>query len=154
MIIIAAYLPIVSLAGIEGKMFRPMAFTVILALSGALILSWTLVPALCAIFLRESRLPATNTESRVHEEHREENPLIRFLQRLYRPLLSFTVKHRRLTALVAVLFLAGCAALFPFLGAEFLPKLDEGAIAINVNRVPSVSLPEAVKMTTALERLV
>lgn len=154
MIIIAAYLPIVSLAGIEGKMFRPMAFTVILALSGALILSLTLVPALCALFLRESRRPTSQTENGVHEEHGEENPLIRFLQRLYRPLLSFTVKHRRLTAVVAILFVAGCAALFPFLGAEFLPKLDEGAIAINVNRVPSVSLPEAVKMTTALEGVV
>jgi heavy metal efflux system protein len=154
MIIIAAYLPIVSLVGIEGKMFRPMAFTVILALSGALILSLTLIPALCALFLRESQRPASHTENGVHEEHGEENPLIRFLQRLYHPLLSFTIKHRRLTAVVAVLFVAGCAALFPLLGAEFLPKLDEGAIAVNVNRLPSVSLPEAVKMTTAFELVI
>ena len=154
MIIIAAYLPIVSLAGIEGKMFRPMAFTVILALSGALILSLTLIPALSALFLREPKNPSTSGENGLHEEHGEENPLIRFLQRLYRPMLSFTMKRPRMTALAAAFFVVGCAALFPFLGAEFLPKLAEGAIAINVNRLPSVSLPEAVKMTTALERVI
>lgn len=69
-------------------------------------------------------------------------------------MLSFTVKRRSLTALAAALFVAGCASLFPFLGAEFLPKLDEGAIAINVNRLASVLLPEAVKMTTTLEQVV
>ena len=154
MIIIAAYLPIVSLAGIEGKMFRPMAFTVILALSGALVLSLTLIPALSALFLRETKNPPTSGANGIHEEHGEENPLIRFLQRLYRPMLGFTMKRPRMTALAAALFVVGCAALFPFLGAEFLPKLDEGAIAINVNRLPSVSLPEAVKMTTALEQVI
>lgn len=154
MIIIAAYLPIVSLAGIEGKMFRPMAFTVILALSGALILSLTLIPALSALFLREPKNPSSGEGNGIQEEHGEENPLIRFLQRLYRPMLRSTMKWPRMTALAAALFVVGCAALFPFLGAEFLPKLDEGAIAINVNRLPSVSLPEAVKMTTALEKVI
>ncbi|MDQ1473764.1 MAG: heavy metal efflux system protein, partial [Bryobacterales bacterium] len=151
-LIIAAYLPIVSLVGIEGKMFRPMAFTVIFALAGALVLSLTLIPALCALALREPR--------RVSKEHAQEiaagddNPAVRFVRRFYAPLLRTAMRHRRLTAIGAALFVIGCAALFPFLGAEFLPKLDEGAIAINLVRLPSVSLSEAVRMTTSVEQVV
>ncbi|PYT16843.1 MAG: CusA/CzcA family heavy metal efflux RND transporter [Acidobacteria bacterium] len=142
--IIAAYLPIVSLAGIEGKMFRPMAFMVIFALAGALALSLTLIPALCALLLKEPRLTASDAD----------NPAVRLIRRFYAPLLRAAVQHPRLTALGAALFVIACGALFPFLGAEFLPKLDEGAIAINVVRLPSVSLPEAVRMTTSLEQVV
>jgi cobalt-zinc-cadmium resistance protein CzcA len=142
--IIAAYLPIVALAGIEGKMFRPMAFTVIFALAGALALSLTLIPALCALLLKEPRLAASDAD----------NPAVRLIRRFYAPLLRAAVQHPRLTALGAALFVIACGALFPFLGAEFLPKLDEGAIAINVVRLPSVSLPEAVRMTTSLEQVV
>ena len=141
-IIIAAYIPVVSLAGIEGKMFRPMAFTVILALVGALLLSLTLIPALSAMFLREPR------RSGGHDR----NPIVDFFQRLYKPVLRITVSHRRLTAVSAALFVAGCVALLPLLGTEFLPKLDEGSIAINLVRLPSVSLPQAVQMTGAVEK--
>ncbi|MBI3950157.1 MAG: efflux RND transporter permease subunit [Acidobacteria bacterium] len=140
MIIIAAYIPIVSLAGIEGKMFKPMAFTVIFALSGALLLSLTLIPALCGIFLRD------------HPEERE-NPIVAFLKRLYEPLLRQAMKRRVVTVGAAALFFVACAALFPRLGAEFLPELDEGAIAINPVRLPSVSLNESVQMTTMEEKV-
>jgi len=150
-LIIAAYLPIVSLAGIEGKMFRPMAFTVIFALSGALVLSLTLIPALSALLLREPRRIRKNPPEKVGVE--ADNPIVHFAARFYAPVLRFAMRHSRLTALGSVLFVIGCAALYPFLGAEFLPKLDEGAIAINVNRLPSVSLTEAVRMTTALENI-
>ena len=143
-LIIAAYLPIVSLVGIEGKMFRPMAFTVIFALAGALALSLTLIPALAALILREPKKATVEAD----------NPIIRFLRRFYAPVLRGTMRHRRLTAVGAILFLAACGMLFPYLGAEFLPKLDEGAIAINVNRLPSVALSEAVRMTTSLEQIV
>lgn len=149
-IVMAAYLPIVSLAGIEGKMFRPMAFTVILALAGALVLSMTLIPALCSLLLSESR--ATG-----HEANRYaggENPLVRTLQGWYAPLLRRTIHHPMLTAAAAAAVVAVCGAIFPFLGAEFLPKLDEGALAINVVRLPSVSLPEAVRMTTSMEQVI
>lgn len=160
-IIIAAYLPIVSLAGIEGKMFRPMAFTVILALAGALMLALTLIPALCSIFLKEpktkrdksTKIPAEKEEAGSGQHH-EENPLVRFLQRWYAPLLVKTTRHPYVIASAALLIVAGCAALFPLLGAEFLPKLDEGALAISSMRLPSVSLTEAVRMTTELERIV
>lgn len=155
-LIIAAYLPIVSLVGIEGKMFRPMAFTVILALAGALVLSLTVIPALAALLLREPR--------KVHEQEysnivggsavADENPIVRWLQRLYRPFLEFTTSWPKVTAFAALLFVIVCGALFQFLGAEFLPKLEEGALAINSIRLPSVSLPQAVEMTTELERIV
>ena len=152
-LIIAAYLPIVSLAGIEGKMFRPMAFTVIFALSGALALSLTLIPALSALLLREPRRvpPDTRPEASSFEAS---NPIVHFIAGFYAPLLRGAIRHRRWTALGSLLFVLACAALYPYLGAEFLPKLDEGAIAINVNRLPSVSLSEAVRMSTALEQVV
>ena len=136
-LIIAAYLPIVSLAGIEGKMFRPMAFTVIFALAGALVLSLTLIPALSALILREPR--RTSKAGPQETAFEADNPIVRFVRRLYAPLLRIAMRHRRLTAVASVLFVVGCGALFPYLGAEFLPKLDEGAIAINVNRLPSVA---------------
>jgi heavy metal efflux system protein len=152
-LIIAAYLPIVSLVGIEGKMFRPMAFTVIFALAGALVLSLTLIPALCALVLKEPR-SVTQKNSEEPAEADDDNPVVRTVRRIYAPWLRWTMLHRAFTAIGAALFVIGCVALFPFLGAEFLPKLDEGAIAINLVRLPSVSLSEAVRMTTSVEQLV
>jgi cobalt-zinc-cadmium resistance protein CzcA len=152
-LIIAAYLPIVSLVGIEGKMFRPMAFTVIFALSGALVLSLTLIPALCALLLREPRRVSKDRKAEAPSLEAD-NPIVHLIARLYAPLLRGAIRHRRLTALGALLFVIACLALYPYLGAEFLPKLDEGAIAINVNRLPSVSLSEAVRMSNALEQVV
>ncbi|MDA2924552.1 CusA/CzcA family heavy metal efflux RND transporter [Acidobacteria bacterium AH-259-L09] len=139
-IIISAYIPILSLVGIEGKMFRPMAFTVILALSGALILSVTLVPALCAIFLK------------AREEGR--NPIVNFLTGIYKPLLQNAIRFHWATIGCAVLCVFGGLALFPLLGAEFLPELDEGAIAINHIRLKSASLSESVRQTTLVEKIV
>jgi cobalt-zinc-cadmium resistance protein CzcA len=149
-IVMAAYLPILSLAGIEGTMFRPMALTVILALIGALLFSMTLIPALCGMFLREPRTIAAPEDA----HHGDENPFVRRLQRWYAPLLSHTTARPIRTAVGAGLVVVVCVALFPLLGSEFLPKLDEGALAINAVRLPSVSLDEAVQMTTELERLV
>ncbi len=148
-LIIAAYLPIVSLVGIEGKMFRPMGLTVILALSGALVLSLTLIPALCAIFLKEGK-PARRREEQT-DEHEEENPVVRLMQRLYVPVLDLTLRHRRVTIGVALAFVIVCGALGMRLGSEFLPKLEEGALVVNAMRLPGVSLPEAVRMTSSLE---
>jgi cobalt-zinc-cadmium resistance protein CzcA len=152
-LIIAAYLPIVSLVGIEGKMFRPMAFTVIFALSGALVLSLTLIPALSALLLREPRR-APKDQKADAPSLEADNPIVHFIARFYAPLLRGSIRHRRLTAMGAFVFVIACVALYPYLGAEFLPKLDEGAIAINVNRLPSVSLSEAVRMSTAMEQVV
>lgn len=149
-IVMAAYLPILSLAGIEGTMFRPMALTVILALAGALLFSMTLIPALCGVFLREPRTAPVAADAHAGDE----NPLVRQLQRWYAPLLARTTSRPVWTALGASAMVVTCIALFPLLGSEFLPKLDEGALAINAVRLPSVSLTEAVQMTTELERIV
>ncbi len=146
-LIIAAYLPIVSLVGIEGKMFRPMGLTVILALSGALVLSLTLIPALCAMFLKEGKaVPASDSE---HDE--EENPVVRRLRRWYAPVLDLTLRRKAATIAASIALVVACAALIPLLGSEFLPKLEEGALAINAVRLPSVSLPESVRMVSSLE---
>lgn len=139
-IIIAAYIPVLTLSGIEGKMFRPMAFTVILALSGALVLSLTLIPALSATFLRD--------------HHERENPVVNAIRRRYARLLDHVTERRRVVSLVALAFLLVCGLLFTTLGAEFLPELDEGAIAINHVRLKSVSLTEAVRQAQVIETLV
>jgi len=139
MIIIAAYIPILTLAGVEGKMFRPMSLTVIFALVGALILSLTLVPALCAAFLREG------TD--------RENPFVAWLQRGYLPLLQKAIRYRYATVGGALAFFAACASLFPRLGSEFLPKLDEGAISISPGYLPGISIDTAIERATLVERL-
>ena len=139
LIIMCAYVPILTLSGIEGKMFRPMASTVLMALGGALVLSLTLTPALCAFFLRPSALG-------------ESNPVVAFLRRCYQPALEKALAHRGLTVLAAALMVGACVALFPLLGSEFIPDLDEGAVAINHARIKSMSLAESIRQTTLIER--
>jgi heavy metal efflux system protein len=139
-IIIAAYIPILSLAGIEGKMFRPMAFTVILALGGALVLSLTIIPGLCALFLKDS-------------EHERENPVLVRLRPWYARALDMAVARPKRTFGGAVILFAISALLFFTLGSEFLPELDEGALAINHVRLKSVSLTEAVRQAGMVERI-
>lgn len=138
MIIIAAYIPILSLVGIEGKMFKPMGLTVILALVGALILSMTLIPALCAFFLRVRR--------------ERENPVVERLTHAYEPALRWAMGHRYATVGGALLFFVFCASLFPRLGSEFIPDLDEGAMAIQLGYPPSMSLEKAIERAGVLER--
>ena len=139
-IIIAAYIPILTLSGIEGKMFRPMAFTVILALAGALVLSLTVIPALCALFLRE---PA----------HDRQNPLLARLKPAYARALDAAIARPRRTFTAAAAFFVATSALFVTLGSEFLPELDEGALAVNHVRLKSVSLTEAVRQAGMVERI-
>ena len=139
LIIICAYVPILTLTGIEGKMFRPMALTVIMALVGALVLSLTLIPALCALFLRP------------HFE-KNENSFVSFIRRFYEPGVRWAIGHRLATVVGAAALVGVCVALFPLLGAEFLPELDEGAIAINHARLKSVSLTESVRQTSMIEK--
>jgi cobalt-zinc-cadmium resistance protein CzcA len=136
-IILLVYLPILSLRGLEGKMFRPMALTVIFALLTSLVLALTLMPVLASIFLRSV------------SEH--EPFLVRWAKRAYRPLLRAAVAAPGTTFTVAlVAFLLSCG-IATRLGAVFIPKLDEGSIAIQATRLPSVSLETTVRMTTQLE---
>ena len=139
-IIAIVYLPILSLTGIEGKMFKPMALTVVFALIGSLLLSLTYVPAAMTFLLR----------GHVSEK---ESPIIRFAKRWYRPALLWTMRNRKRATAGALVLVVISGAIFPFLGAEFIPRLDEGALAIQVQQLPSVSLAQSVRTTTAVERV-
>lgn len=137
-IIIAAYLPIVTLGGTEGRMFRPMAYTVIAALVGALILSMTVIPALSALFLK-----ATGRE--------RENRVLDSLRASYSRVLRSALDHRVTTVGAALAFCLISGALASLLGTEFLPDLDEGALVVNHVRVKSVALTESVRQAEMIE---
>lgn len=139
-IIAIVYLPILSLRGIEGKMFVPMALTVIFALLGSLILSLTYIPAMMTLILR----------GRISEK---ESFLMRWAKKAYMPSFAFVGRYRSqaLAMAVALVFISG--AVFPYLGSEFIPRLDEGDLALQIQRLPSVSLEESVRNTTAVEKV-
>jgi heavy metal efflux system protein len=138
LIIMIVYLPILTLSGVEGKMFHPMAFTVILALLGAMILSVTFVPAAVALLLR----------GKVSET---ENVVVRGVKALYLPTLRAALALRWTVATAAVVVVALSALLFTRLGREFIPSLDEGDIALHALRIPGTSLTQALEMQALLE---
>ena len=139
LIIAVVFLPLLTLEQMEGKMFRPLALTMVFAMIGSLVVALAIIPALTSLTLRPLR----------HKE-RGLGPLIK---RLYAPVLGAALRHRKLTLVIAALLLVGSLALVPFIGTEFLPALDEGAIAINVVRLPSASLEGSREVATVLERL-
>lgn len=139
LVIIIVYLPILTLQGIEGKLFRPMAMTVAFALIGALILSITYVPALLSLVMKRS---GTIWHS----------PVIEWIRRLYEPALRRALNLPLPIVGGALLLLAGTVIGFTRLGGEFIPKLDEGDIAMHLIRLPSVSLTESQAITTRVER--
>jgi cobalt-zinc-cadmium resistance protein CzcA len=139
LIIVIVFLPLFTLEQMEGKMFKPLATTMCFALLGSLVVALTIVPVLCSVFL-----PAKKKTT--------ENIVTRSLQRVYNPALLFALKHRRATVAAAVFVFAATMPLIPFLGMEFLPQLDEGAIAINVVRLPSASLQGSVTVGTFMEQ--
>jgi len=139
-IIAIVYLPILSLTGIEGKMFKPMALTVVFALVGSLVLSLTYVPAMMTFLLR----------GQVSEK---ESPIIRIAKRWYKPALTWTMQHRKQALAAALILVVVSGAIFPFLGSEFIPRLDEGALAVQIQQLPSVSLTQSVRTTTAVEKV-
>ena len=138
LIIMIVYLPVLTLTGVEGKMFFPMAFTVVLALFGAMILSVTFVPAAVAAALT----------GRVAER---ENPLIRAALRVYRPVLALVVRERVVVAVAAGVLVVLTLLLGARMGSEFVPSLDEGDIALHALRIPGTGLEQAVEMQHALE---
>ncbi|MFN4240975.1 MAG: efflux RND transporter permease subunit [Erythrobacter cryptus] len=138
-IITAVYLPIFALEGIEGKTFHPMAITVVLALTAALILSLTLVPAAVAIFVT----------GKVEEK---ENRVMLWMRERYAPLLDKTLARPKLAVALAVLLVTLSAAGATRLGSEFIPNLDEGDIAMHALRIPGTSLGQAIQMQESLEK--
>ncbi len=137
-IITAVYIPIFALSGVEGKMFHPMAITVIIALVSAMILSITFIPAGVALLFKK---PIKEKKSRV----------VQVTTSLYKPILSFSLKFRWAVVTSALVLVVGSTFLIPKLGSEFVPNLDEGDIAMHALRIPGTSLTEAVHLQGILE---
>jgi Cu(I)/Ag(I) efflux system membrane protein CusA/SilA len=132
-IIILAFVPVFALTGQEGKLFHPLAFAKTFAMVSATAIALTLVPILCVLLLR----------GKFHSE--DQNPVMRFLQRLYRPALSWALDHRAITLGIAVAFLIGALAVASTIGSEFMPPLNEGDIMFMPIADASISLPQNIE---------
>ncbi len=142
LIIMIVYLPILTLEGVEGKLFRPMALTIIFALAGSMLLSLTLMPVLASIILPK--------------QMKEREPLlIRFAKWVYEPILRFTMHHKfAIIGFALCVLIVAFGMIAPNLGSEFIPQLSEGAIAINVIRLAGTDLDESIRYNTEMERAV
>jgi cobalt-zinc-cadmium resistance protein CzcA len=141
LIIMIVYLPILALEGVEGKLFRPMALTVIFALLGSMALSLTLMPVLATFGLKR-------------RAHAKEPLVVRWLKRVYRPVLGFALRRRLAVLAIAVTCLGTAGVLATRLGSEFVPRLMEGTIVINTVRLAGVSVDESVRYGTQIERAI
>jgi len=139
-IIIVVFLPLFSLQGLEGKMFKPMALNISFAMAGSLILALTLIPVLAALVLK----PGEDRDTR----------LVAFIKRHYATLLAWSLARRRRVLVIAMAVLAGSLALFPFLGREFMPNLKEGAVMWRITSIPSASLDESIDISRQVAALV
>lgn len=141
LIIILVFLPLLTLKGIEGAMFQPTAFAVAAALFGSLILNLTLKPVLASVFLTETHLK------------KKENPVTLLLSQRYRSILSWSVDHKKIILSVFIILIIGAAISYNFLGKEFVPPLDEGAILASTVMLPETSLEESVEMGLKIENI-
>ncbi|MBY0242352.1 MAG: CusA/CzcA family heavy metal efflux RND transporter [Burkholderiaceae bacterium] len=137
LIIIVVFLPLFSLTGLEGKMFKPMALTITFAMVGSLILTMTLVPVLCALILKP--------------KEEKDTFVVRHAKRLYLPLLDWALERKKVVVSSAVAALLLSFALIPFLGKEFMPTLQEGGIIFRVISIPSTSLDESIRISHQME---
>ncbi|RVZ68076.1 efflux RND transporter permease subunit [Helicobacter pylori] len=136
-IIIVFFVPILTLQGLEGKMFRPLAQSIVYALLGTLVLSITIIPVVSSLVLKAT--PHSETF------------LTRFLNRIYAPLLEFFVRNPKKVILGAFVFLVASLSLFPFVGKNFMPALDEGDVVLSVETTPSVSLDQSRDLMLNIE---
>lgn len=140
LIIILVFLPILSLQGMEGKMFKPLAYTIMIALLVSLLLSLTLSPALCSVALKGGA--------------EKDTWLLRQAKRWYTPSLYWSLRHRGLVLTGSVTMLIASLALFPFLGGEFIPILNEAALTPQTIRLPSISLEKSIEIEKEMQRAV
>jgi len=139
LIVITVYLPILTLQGVEGKLFQPMALTVIFVLVGSLVLSFTVMPALIGTFLSR--------------KVREREPtFVQWLKRLYEPIVNKALQHAKAVLVCAGALVIGGVILFSQLGSEFVPRLSEGTIVINFVRLAGISLDQSVAYNTQIEK--
>lgn len=137
LIIIVVFLPLFSLTGLEGKLFKPMALAITFAMAGSLVLSLTLVPVLAALILKP--------------KEEKDTWLVRAAKKAYVPALSWALERKKAVVGGAVALLVGAAALFPLLGKEFMPQLQEGAIMFRVVGIPSTSLEESIRVSNLMD---
>ena len=137
LIIIVVFLPLFSLTGLEGKLFKPMALTITFAMAGSLLLSLTLVPVLAALILKP--------------KEEKDTWLVRGAKRLYLPALDWALDRKKLVVGTALALLVGALALFPLLGKEFMPTLQEDAIMFRVVGIPSTSLDESIRVANVMD---
>ena len=134
-IIILAFIPVFALTGQEGKLFHPLAFTKTFAMVGATIIAVTLVPVLCTLLLG----------GKFHSER--SNPVMRFLQAIYRPVLGLALNNRIATVAIALALFAGAVFLATGIGREFMPPLNEGDLMFMPVTDPAISIDEALRIT-------
>lgn len=137
LIIIVVFIPLFAMEGLEGKLFKPMAFTISFAMAGSLVLTLTLIPVLASLILKP-------------KEERD-TWLVRVIKARYLPLLSWSLENKRKTMAVATGLLLFTLALFPFLGKEFMPQLQEGSIMWRVTSIPSTSLEQSIQVSKDIE---
>lgn len=137
-VIMIVFLPLLTLQGLEGKLFKPVALTIVFALGASLVLSLTVIPVLASVALRTG--------------HHAAPWLVRKLEAGYAPLLDTALRHSRVVVVASVLALAGALALFPLIGKSFMPSLDEGDIIMQVEKLPSIHLAQSVATDLALQR--
>jgi cobalt-zinc-cadmium resistance protein CzcA len=140
LIIAVVFLPLLTLEGLEGKLFAPVAMTIVFALFGSLVLSLTLIPVVCSLILK----------STPHEETRLGN----FFSRLYAPMLDFSLTRTKTLFVSAIVFLIFSFTLFLFVGKSFMPTLDEGDIILGVETPPSISLEKSKELNLAIQKTI
>jgi cobalt-zinc-cadmium resistance protein CzcA len=138
LIIALTFIPIMTLQGIEGKMFSPLAFTVAIALFASLILSILVIPVFCFLFLKAKKEKASL--------------LVRGAKKIYLPVLRWSLNHKAVVLLLAAALLAGSLYLVPRLGTEFMPIMDEGAFDMDIQFLPGISLQESLEMSNKVEQ--
>src|ERR1051326_1822195 len=146
-IIIAVYLPILFLEGLEGRMFRPMAVTVVSALFGSLVLALMVIPVLATIIFRRRASAST-----IGGIHKHPPKWAEFINSSYKKVLGSVLDHPYSTVTAAVLILTGAVYALSQMGTEFMPKLDEGSILVETRKLPGVSLTESVEISKRIER--
>src|SRR5436190_319608 len=140
LIIIAVFMPVFTLQGIEGKLFKPLAYAVTFSMFGSLMMALCVAPMLCALSFKMRR-----------GEPRQ-NPIVRFFKSIYIPVLKWTMVHRYLTLLIAVLLIGWSIANVYLLGSEFLPTIDEGNLLVRATMPASISLSRAVEISAQIEK--
>ncbi|MCC5814405.1 MAG: efflux RND transporter permease subunit [Leptospira sp.] len=160
LIIGVVYIPILVMSGIEGMLFRPMALTVLYALAGAFIFTLSLVPVLVLYFLKEpkefpiqKKIPSVEQENQNEENQHEETKIFQKIKTSYTLLLRKAFLHKRKVLYSSLFVFALSLSLFPFIGKEFIPVLDEGSSLLEISRLPSTSLEESVSSSLRIERM-